>query len=81
MEENWDMQNRCFIVYAHLGKAEAYMHFQSIDDAHVLRFTSYEFYGFHVDIDYPIDRGGFRIEKEFWSRKRLESSPTEHPVT
>ena len=70
----WDMKNRCFTIYAPQSIAEAYMQFQHVDGVHVLRFTSYECYGFHVgwkDLDYPVDRKECLIEKELWNRKKL----------
>ena len=42
------------------------MQFQGVDTVHVLRFTSYECAAFHVgweDLDYPVDRVEFLIEK------------------
>ena len=71
MEGIWDMKNRCFTVYAPPDIAEAYMQFQGVDGVHVLRFTSYECSGFHVgwvNLNYPVDREEYLIEKEFWNR-------------
>ena len=51
-----------------LWVAEAYMWFQGIDGVHVIRFTSYECSGFHVgweNLNYPVEREEFPIEKEF----------------
>ena len=62
------MKSRCFTVYAPPDIAEAYMQFQGVDGVHVLRFTSYECSGFpvgQVDLDYPVDREEFLIEKEY----------------
>ena len=76
------MKSRCFIIYAPLGIAEAYMWFQGVDGVHVIRFTSYECSGFYVgleDFDYPVDREEFLIEKEFLNRKRSWLIPTEYP--
>ena len=73
MEGTWDIKSRCFTVYSLPGIAEAYMWFLGVNGVHVLRFTSYECSGFHVDwedLDYPIDSKELLIEKEFWNRKR-----------
>ena len=73
MEGTLDMKNRCFTIYTHLGIAEVYMWFQGVDGVLVLRFTSYECYGFHggwEHIDYPIDREEYQIEKKLWYKKR-----------
>ena len=68
MEGTWDIKNRCFTVYTPPGIAEAYMQLQGVDGVHVLRLTSCECSGFYVgweDLDYPVDREEFLIEKEF----------------
>ena len=81
MEGTWDMKSRCFTIHAPLAIAESCIRFQGVDGVHVLRFTSYGCSGFHVgweDLDYPVDREEFLIEKEFWNRKRLCPTPTEH---
>ena len=60
------MKNRCFTNYAPPGIAEAYMQFHGVDGVHVLRVTSYECSVFYVgweDLDYPVDREEFLIER------------------
>ena len=82
MEGTWDMKKTCFTVYAPLRHSRSLHVGQGVGGVHVLRFTSYECACFHVgweDLDYPVDREEFLIEKEFCNRKESQCLPTEHP--